>query len=121
MQVSILALSQVPHTMKIEHTVICSLAILLVVLLISAFLQDHIQIVLDFTGGIFGMGTLFFIPVLEVWRARKIIHRQGEPRNYIVWLPIVVAIFSSLLLCLNLYHIINKIVHPSNQYYPQLF
>ena len=72
----------------------------------SLLLREQIQIVLDFTGGIFGIFILFFIPAAEVYKARKLIHREGNPQNYIPWLPIVVSILGLVFMGFNLYHII---------------
>lgn len=48
----------------LETTLIATLIILAVILVISFFAQNFIQIVLDFTGGIFGVAILFIIPAL---------------------------------------------------------
>ncbi len=46
-----------------------------VILIVSVELQKYIQYVLDFTGGIFGSVILFFIPAIEVYKARKMVHK----------------------------------------------
>ena len=75
----------------------------------SWLLQDKIQVVLNFTGGIFGIFILFLMPCIEVYQARKLTHTPGNPKNYINWLPIAIAILGIIFMGLNLYHIISKL------------
>lgn len=78
------------------------------ILAISWLLQNSIQVVLNFTGGIFGIFILFLMPCIEVFQARRLTHTEGNPRNYIRWLPIVVGVLGIGFMILNLYHIISK-------------
>lgn len=77
-------------------------------------LQDKIQTVLNFTGGIFGILILFLMPCMEVYKAREIMHRPGDPRNYIRQLPIIIGCLGFAFMGFNLYHIIEKLIHPAN-------
>lgn len=86
---------------------ISSIVILALILLMSWLLQDKIQVVLNFTGGIFGIIILFVMPCVEVFQARKLSHTPGNPRNYIAWLPIFVGVLGIAFMGLNLYHIIS--------------
>lgn len=78
------------------------------ILLMSWLLQDKIQVVLNFTGGIFGIFILFLMPCIEVYYARNKTHTPGNPRNYIPWLPIFIGVLGMAFMVLNLYHIISK-------------
>jgi len=77
-------------------------------------LQNQIKIVLDFTGGIFGIIILFIIPCMEVYASRNKIHRQGNPRNYIRYLPIILGALGLLFMGFNLFHIISDIIKRQN-------
>lgn len=64
--------------MKIsKQTILTTILLLATILAVSVLLEDYIQYVLDFTGGIFGSVILFFIPACEVYSARKRVHKQG--------------------------------------------
>lgn len=88
---------------------ISSLIILALILLMSWLLQDKIQTVLNFTGGIFGIFILFIMPCIEVFQARRLSHTHGNPKNYITWLPMLVGVLGIAFMVLNLYHIISKL------------
>ena len=95
----------------LEQTVITTVVILLIILSMSWLLETQIQIVLDFTGGIFGIFILFFIPAAEVYKARELMHREGNPRNYIRLLPILISVLGAIFMGLNIYGIIRKLVN----------
>ena len=80
----------------------------MIILAISALLQNEIQIVLDFNGGIFGTFILFFLPALEVMKARKVVRREGDPINYIKWLPLFILLLGVGFMGFNLYHVLTK-------------
>jgi hypothetical protein len=58
------------------------LAILGTIIGLSWILQSKIQTVLDVTGGILGIFILFFIPTIEVYKARKVVHLQGDTKKW---------------------------------------
>ena len=78
--------------------------------MMSLLLKKEIQIVLDFTGGIFGIVILFFMPAAEAYRARELIHREGNPRNYVSWLPKLIGMVGLAFLVFNMYNIIAKLI-----------
>jgi Mn2+/Fe2+ NRAMP family transporter len=88
--------------------VVSSVIILVTILLMSWLLQDKIQVVLNFTGGIFGIFILFLMPCIEVFYARKKVHEEGKPKNYLSWLPLMIFVLGVGFMVLNLYHIISK-------------
>jgi len=55
-----------------KTTVAFSGGLLAIILVVSYALKDNIQVALSFTGGIFGCIILFFLPCLEVYKARKL-------------------------------------------------
>ena len=77
-------------------------------MVVSFFLQHEIQIVLDFNGGIFGTFIVFFLPTLEVWKARKKFESENKPKNYIPSLPIIVGGLGIIFTVYNMYNIIDK-------------
>lgn len=85
------------------------MVILVIILLMSWLLQGEIQVVLNFTGGIFGIFILFLMPCIEVYYARKKVHVEGNPQNYLSWLPIFIFVLGLAFMVLNLYHIISKL------------
>ena len=46
--------------------------ILTFVLIVSLALRDYIQVALNFTGGILGCLILFFLPAMEIIKARSL-------------------------------------------------
>lgn len=64
--------------MKLNKTTILLTAfLLLIICVVGLTLKHYIQYVLDFTGGVFGSVILFFLPCLEVYKARKQVWRKG--------------------------------------------
>ena len=88
-----------------------SVVILATILLLSCVLKDEIQVVLDFTGGIFGIFILFVMPCVEVHCARKRRFTEGSSGSSGKLegsLPIFVGVLGLGFMGLNLYNIISK-------------
>lgn len=88
-----------------------TISLLSFILLISVLLQEYIQYVLDFTGGIFGTVILFFIPALEVYKARKKVHTNGEVKNYMERLPLIIIGLGIVFMLFNLFGVIYKLAN----------
>lgn len=75
----------------------------------SWLLKHEIQVVLNFTGGIFGIFILFLMPCIEVFYVRRRVDVGDGRRDYLVWLPVILFIFGIGFMGLNLYSIITKL------------
>lgn len=86
-----------------------SIVILACILLISWQLQDKIQTVFDFTGGVFGIVIIFLMPSVCVYKARILTEKQvsGKVNQ---WLPIFIGVLGVAFLVFNLYDIIVGLV-----------
>lgn len=66
-----------------KKTITLTVGLLVIICIVGLTLQEYIQYVLDFTGGVFGSMILFFLPCMEVYSARKRVFRAGDVKNYI--------------------------------------
>lgn len=87
-------------------TVFISSVILAVVLIISFALRDYIQTALNFTGGILGCCILFFIPSMEVLKARSLFPVKKSFFNSAVWMPYAIIAIGFVSMGFNLYQTI---------------
>ena len=86
-----------------KKTLTTSGSLLLTILAVSFALKDQIQVALSFTGGIFGCLILFFLPCLEVYKARKLFPAKKSFLNSYVWMPLGIMAFGSICTVFNLY------------------
>ena len=93
-----------------KTTAIITSILLAVVLVISFALRDYIQVALNFTGGIFGCSILFFVPSLEIIKARSLFPKQPSFLSSKVWLPYLMMVIGGVSLCYNLYQTIHSLV-----------
>ncbi len=105
-----LAGSKVNPKILNKTTALTTLILLSFVLLISYLLQNEIQYVLDFTGGIFGAIIMFMLPCMEVLRSRKRQEKPGKINNYFKRLPYLVMLIGALTTGFNLYELVKKLV-----------
>ena len=66
-----------------KKTISLTIVLLTIICIVGLTLQEYIQYVLDFTGGVFGSIILFFLPCLEVYSSRKRVYRNGDRKNYL--------------------------------------
>jgi hypothetical protein len=66
-----------------KKTITLTIGLLVIICIVGLTLQEYIQYVLDFTGGVFGSMILFFLPCMEVYSSRKRVFRTGDVKNYI--------------------------------------
>ena len=96
-----------------KSTVAITVLLLGLVLIISYFLRNDIQIVLDFTGGILGSFILFIMPSLEVYKARQLATGEGEKQKKLGaarWMPLVVIGVGVAAIVFNLYQTISNLL-----------
>ena len=90
-------------------TAFLSLVILGIVFVISFVLRNSIQTAFNITAGVFGCCFLFFIPSMEVIKARALFPRPSLLNSY-VWTPYVMFGIGFASMCFNLYHIIDNLI-----------
>ena len=93
-----------------KTTAIVTTGILGVVLVVSFALRDYIQVALNFTGGILGCLILFFLPALEVIKARSLFPPRKSFLNSYVWMPYAVIVIGAVSMAFNLYQTIQQLL-----------
>jgi hypothetical protein len=84
--------------------------ILTIVLVISFALREYIQVALNFTGGILGCLILFFLPAMEIIKARSLFPPKPSFLNSYVWFPYFMIVLGALSMGFNLYQTIYQLV-----------
>jgi len=81
--------------------------ILATVLIISFALREYIQVALNFTGGILGCLILFFLPAMEIIKARSLFPPKESFLNSYVWFPYFMIVLGGASMVFNLYQTIS--------------